>query len=541
MGYFTKDIAKESKQPAIISLSGNANYIQFESLNNSSQNKHIEISLQVINTNVELDKTEIIIIEKTSNIRHEFRGTRTPENVNSSTFFVSEDKAVTAENIRACLLNDDFFRGNFYITIPAINNTTSLENGDTIKIQSIGTGPNYAFTFENIDNTFLKLTGNPEDTTNNDSINRGAGDCEIEIEIYKGTNLFLGVDDTPQNNQSLGTYLATLTKAYYNNPIWFDLNSLLNDSKIIKPDLFSNADWINTNTITDFRFIARKNDGVNRQPFYISNVLYTIKGYDRNLEQNNLIEYVYNTYESNIIKPLTKQPLLTHIKGQTQYFNFILADPDRNKNLGANEYNLGISYRLYTQSKRFVADVQAHNRNRKLFNVANTIKLDIDGAIGDYDNIGFVEVYLSRSGTPISEPLLFTILPECLYKVNDFAFLNSLGGWSSFNFAGTETTDFKSSTNTIHKTQTPDHTISSEIESVYSKEIEEQFIAQTMPISETVCNWLKELSSSIAVYELSTERYVIVDELNIKPNSKDELFRLEIKYHYSDSYNGLIK
>lgn len=540
MGYFTKNIAKESKKPAIVSLSGNANYIQFESLNNSSNNKHIEISLQIISTAVELDKTEIIIIEKTSNIRHEFKGTRTPENVNSSTFFVSEDKAVTAENIRACLLNDDFFRGNFYITIPAINNTTSLENGDTIKIQSIGTGPNYAFTFESINNTFLKLTGNPEDTTNNDSINED-GDCEIEIEIYRDTNLFLGVDDTPQNNQSLGTYLATLTKAYYNNPIWFDLNALIGSNRIFSNKFLDSDSWIDTGTIIDFRFVARKSDGIITEPFYISNVLYAITGYDRNLELNNLGDYVYNTQSGSIIKPLTKQPLLTHIKGQTQYFNFILADPDRNKNLGENEYNLGINYRLYTQSKRFVADVQAHNKNRKLFNVANTIKLDIDGAIGNYNNVGFIEVYLSRSGTPISEPLKFTILPECLYKVNDFAFLNSLGGWSSFNFAGTETTDFKSSTNTIHKTQTPDHTISSEIESVYSKEIEEQFVAQTMPINETVCNWLKELSSSIAVYELSTKRYIVVDEMNIKPNSKDELFRLEIKYHYSDSYNGLIK
>lgn len=92
MGYFTKNIAKESKKPAIVSLSGNANYIQFESLNNSSNNKHIEISLQIISTAVELDKTEIIIIEKTSNIRHEFKGTRTPENVNSSTFLLVKIK-----------------------------------------------------------------------------------------------------------------------------------------------------------------------------------------------------------------------------------------------------------------------------------------------------------------------------------------------------------------------------------------------------------------------------------------------------------------
>jgi len=540
MGYFTNNIAKESKSPAKVSLSGNPNYIQFESLNDPAQNKHIDISLQIIDTSVELSKTEIVIVESESSNRYELKGTRTPANVNNSTFFVSEDKSVTAENIKACLMSEDFFRGNFQITIPPINNTTSLENGDTIRIYSIGTGPNLAFTFEKRDDSFTHLTGNPANTTNNDSIDGGEGNSDIEIDIYRDTNIFLGMDDTPQNDKSIGTYLTTLTKSYYNDPLWFDLNSVTGNSRIIVPDLFNSNDWMNTGTITDFRFTARKYDGVSRQPFYISNVLYTIKGYERNLESNDLSEYVYNTQIKNIVKPLSKQPALFHIKGQTQYFNFILADPDREKDLGAGEYDLGILYKLYSQSKKHIADVTAHQKNRKQFNVANTILLDIDGVIGNYDNVGFIEVYLSRAGVDVSEPLLLHILPECLYKVNDFVFLNSLGGWSSFNFPGTETTDFKASTNTIYKTQTPRHTISSEIESVYSKETEEKFTVQTMPINKTVCDWLKELSSSIVVYELSTQRYIIVDELNIKPNTKDDLFRLEMKYHYSDRYNALI-
>jgi len=540
MGFFTKDIAKESKTPAIVSLSSNPNYIQFESLNNSSANKHIEISLQVLDTSLDLEKTEIIIVESESSTRHELIGTRNRDEVNNSTFFVHEDKAITVENIRACLMSDIFFRSNFYMTIPAVNNTSSLDNGATIIIKSIGTGANYAFTFEAINSSFIKLTGNPSNTSNNDTINNGAGDCEIDLELYRDTNIFLGVDDTPQNNVSIGTYIAKLTKAYYNNPIWFDLNSLIGSSKVFSNDFLSNDSWSNTGTVTDFRFIARKFDGVNREPYYISNALYAITGYNRNLETNDLSEYVYNTQVKNIVKPLTKQPTLNHIKGQTQYFNFLLSDPDRNINLGAGEYNLGIMYKLYSQSRKLIGRVIAHERNRKLFNIANTIRLDIDGAIEDY-NVGYVEVCLCRSGVEISDPLKFTILPECLYKINDFAFLNSLGGWSSFNFSGTETTDFKTSTNVISKTQTPKHTISSEIESVYSKEVDEKFIAQTMPINETVANWLKELSSSIAVYELSTKRYIVVDELNIKPNSKDELFRLEIKYHYSDSYNALLE
>lgn len=542
MGYFTtNNIAKESKTPAIVSLSSNPNFIQFESLNNPAQNKHVDISLQILDSDLEVEKTKITIIESESNIRHEYIGTRNRAEVNSTTFLLSEDKAVIAENIRGCLMSDIFFRGNFSVTIPAINNNGVIANGDTIKITSIGVGLHYAFFFETLDADFIKLTGDPTNTNNNDSIDGGEGDTEIEIDMYESNSLFLGVDDTPQNNTPLGVYLTSLTKSYNNVPIWFDLNSLIGSRKAISNEFLNKNGWSNTGTITGFRFTAKRFDSASREMFYISNALYALTGYERNLEQNNLSEYIYNTSENNIVKPLTTQPTLTHISGQSQYFNFILSDPDRNKNLGSGEYNIGILYRLYTQSKRFIAEVQASNQNRKLFNLVNSLKLDIEGAIGAYSNIGIVEVYLSRSDSPVSEPMTFNILPECLYKINDFAFLNSLGGWSSFNFSGTDTTDFKTSTNTIFKTQTPNHTVSSEIESIYNKEVTEQFTAQTMPLKESVCNWLKELSSSIAVYELSTKRYIIVDDLNIKPNSKDELFRLEMKYHYSDSYNALIK
>ena len=539
MGFFTKNIAKESKTPEIVSLSNNPNYIQFESLNKTSENKHIELMLKVLNTTLDLDKTKMVIVESKTDTKHELIGTRNRNEVNNTTYFVHDDKAITAENIRACLMADSFFRSNFYMTVPVINNISSLDNGNVIKLQSIGTGDNYAFII-NTDNSFIEITGNPTQTSNNDTINGGSEDCEIDIEIYRDTNLFLGTDDTPQNNVSIGTYTTKLTKAYYNNPIWFNINSFMSNSKVFSNDFLTSEGWRNTGTVTDFRFVTRKFDGVNREPFYVSNALYAVTGYSRNLEANDLSEYVYNTKIDNVVKPLTKQPMLNHIKGQTQYFNFILSDPDRTKNLGAEEYNLGIIYKLYSQSRKLIRRVIAHEQNRKLFNIANTIRLDIDRVIGS-DSVGYVEVCLCRSGVEISYPLKFVVLPDCLYRVNDFAFLNSLGGWSSFNFSGTATTEFKTTSNVITKTQTPKHTISSDIESVYSKEVDEKFTAQTMPINNTVADWLKELSSSIAVYELATKRYVIVDELNIKPNSKDQLFKLELKYHYSDSYNAHIQ
>lgn len=537
-GYFTKNIAEESKTPEIVSLSSNPNYIGFKRLNDASQNKKINISLEVLDTSLDTSFTKIAIVESASKNKHEIKGTRNKGEVDNTTFFIHEDKSITAENIRACLLQASFFRSNFKITTPFVNSVSSLDNGAIIKIQSLGTGDNYAFKFETLNSRFIKRVGNPEDTTNEDSIDGGLKDSEIKIEVYKNTGVFLGVDDTPQNNDTIGTYITELSKIYIGEPVWFNLNYLIGSNKVYSNEFLNAVSWCNAGTVTDYRIVAKKSDKVNIEPFYISRVLYTITGYKRNLEENNLSKYVYNTQRKNIITLLTNRPTLTHIKGQKQYFNFILADPNRGNQ---TEYNLGIMYKLYSQSRKLKATVVANEQSIKDFDVVNTIELNLDGIIKDYQNVGYIEVALCRSGEQISEPLGFSILPEFLYKVKDFAFLNSLGGWDSFNFGGVEKTDFKSETNTIFKTQTPSHNISSEIESVYSKEITEQFTVTSSPVRKEVVDWLKELSSSIAVYELSTKRVVIVDELNLKPNTKDDLFTVEMKYHYSDSYNSLIK
>lgn len=535
MGYFTNDIAKESKSPAKVSLSQNPNFIQFESKTDGSGNVPVNALFTILSTQFEsIDKATITISELATPTVHVFKGTLTPDEVDNTTFLISSSKAITAENIRTCFLKDAFFKNNFQITIPPKNENGVISNGEVINIKSNGSGLNYSFGVL-FYTACYSLSGITTNTTNEDTIDQGAGNTEIELEVYSDTGVFLGVNDTPDSS-NMGTYLITLSKSYHGRPIWFDVNSIASNRKIYSTDFLNSNNWCDSGTTQDFRLVAKKYDGVRKEVFYISNVIYTITGYNRTLEQNNLSDYIYNTSANAIFKPLTKQPTLTHIKGQKQYFNFILEDSDKNNNLGANEYSLGIIYDLYTQSGEYIDRVQAHTQSRKLFNIANTVQLNIDEILTD--NTGIVNVYLHRSGTVISEAVSFRILPEYLYKVKDFVFLNSLGGWSSFNFGGTETTDFKSSATTIFKTQTPEASISSEIESVYSKEITEQFTVQTNPINSEVCDWLKEISTSIAVFELSTKRYIVVDELAVKHNSKDELFRLEMKYHYSDSYNS---
>lgn len=569
MGYFISDIAKETRTPAKVSLSDNPNFIQFES--KPGTDIPVEISIEVIGSGYYLNDanpqnqkfinvTGFTILETKTNVEHPFRGTSNISEITRDVFYIGPqlewpipgwpewELYKIAESLRNALRQNSFIGSNFDITLPpVIQADGSLRMGTVIRLKSMGSGKDYAFKIIADDtrmyDNFISVTGDPENTFSGDTISEGNNPVEIQLDIYRDTGVFLGEDDKPNGN-NMGTYIKTLLKSYANNPIWYNVNVL--DVNRHSTDFLESDKWTNTGTIMDFRFAARRfiNDirKYDKDIFYFSNVLYLITGYRRALEANDLSEYVYNTIEGNIVKPLTNQPVLTHVKGQTQYFNFIFSDPDRKSDA---EYNIGIIYRLYTQSKRFAAEVKAHEQSRKLFSIVNTIRLDIDGAIGDYRNIGIIEAYLCRyyPDTPepltISEPVALRILPECLYKVNDFAFLNSLGGWSSFNFSGTDETDFKASATTIYKTQTPDYNVSSEIESVYMKETEEIFTTQTMPVTKDVCDWLKELSSSLAVYELATKRYIIVDELNIRSNTKDDLFTLEMKYHYSDKYNAL--
>ncbi|NDV96565.1 hypothetical protein D0T84_16820 [Dysgonomonas sp. 521] len=580
MGYFTEglEIANDTIQPAKVSLSGNPNYIQFEA-KTSSKAKPVDIQLKVTGSGYALVGSQpggikeydnisaFSIIEAESGREHKFRGTSDSgelgKDSENNIFYLGElnqytgpawqyQRDKTTQSLKDCLKQNDFLK-SFNISI-------SAEDNSVINLTSNGEGKRYAFWFAFEKNSagkdyiFFNVSGDPTDTypAGADQIALNYDNVEIHLDLYKNTSVFLGEDDTPDNN-NMGTQALTLTKAYSYAPIWFNVNILGNKDT---PNAFLDAkDWVETGTIRDFRFTAKRvisnkiNSGSSL--LYHSPVLYSITGYNRTLEANDLSAYVFDTKEIkkepgkiNKVKPLTNQPAFFHIKGQTQYFNFILSDAGHSQNL-AEEYRFGIRYELLSQSGRTTEKVVRHLKARKDFFMVNTLRLDIDSLLDEYPKTGMVKaslIYLypdcpDKEAVQISEDITFNILPECLHKVNDFAFLNRLGGWSSFNFSGTEQTDFKTETSTIFKTQLPGFTSRSEIESVYSKKVTEQFIVQSMPVTRQVCNWLKELSASKSVYELATKRYIIVDELNIKPNSKDELFRLEMKYRYSDSYN----
>jgi len=101
--------------------------------------------------------------------------------------------------------------------------------------------------------------------------------------------------------------------------------------------------------------------------------------------------------------------------------------------------------------------------------------------------------------------------------------------------------EFKVTSSSIFKTLQPGFKSYTDIESMSSKSIEEKFILLTSPITYDRVEWLRELIVSPAVYELSSLRYVLVDDLTLKYSTEEDLYQIELKYHYSDSFNGQMR
>lgn len=544
MGYFTNTNIANVVENKKITLAHNPNFVIFK--NKNSTKVPVAISLFVSTTYAGGDEypeaTEFSIVENSTGIKHTFRGTNKKENLNSNTFLLNSLQSITAENIRIAFMKDSWLKNNFEITIPFNINGTNIKNGNTIYITSKGAGEQFTFTFEKLNRSFLTLSGNPSQSSNSDSIDGGKGKTEIELELYTDTNCFLGVKDLP-TEADFGTYTTTLSKHYFQDELWFETNNLLSKKVNYKTDFLTSSDWVDTGTYTDYRYIAKTFDGETRTPFYISNVLYVLNGYDYTLNENDLTDYVYDTLYPTVIQPLTNAPDKNYVIGQTEYFNFILSDMQHNINISP-EFNFGLFYKYYTPSGDYITTVNRQNKNRKKMYIVNTIQLNPDiETIEKNSNktVGSFTVALNKDNTPISKELKYNVVPECLNRTNEFAFLNKLGGWDSFNFGGVWSTEFKTDASTIYKTLLPDYKISSEIESVFKKEVEEQFSIKSDIVDYNTVEWLRELAASKVVYELYSLKYVIVDDLTLKYNDDDDNYQVEMKYHFSDNFNSIVR
>lgn len=587
MGFYSnKGIAKVT-EPKEITLSGNPNFITFESVRRSVPDKKMTIKItfnQLANHETGL---KFVFKEDKTALEHSFYSTNKPDEVNNSTFLLvsdfgstpsRSDITSTVQNLLICMRKDSFLCNNFDMYIdPDISEEGIINNGSTIVIMAKGYGIQY-----NLDcsivykSDYVNEGSNPEyiyDDINiqliskgssSDSIDQGIGDTRIELDIYDNTDSDLG--EYKETICHAGTYLTSLSKSYFGQPVWFELNALMN-KKAGYSSLFLDTEnkWIDAGTVSSYRLIARKLSNSNNEVFYYSNPLYVLKGSGallgdtdiQSIDEDNtcyVLDFKQDFLPENIIKakPLTDSLNRTHIKGQKQYLNFIANNFSNESVVSGVFSSLVLYYRLYTQSDEFITDYVSHQINLGLLNTINTAQLDLDRLLpsvnvgGKDRTIGKIEVFLSvkhkegnynedLSRLSVSTPLIFRVLPEYLYPVNDLAFLNRLGGWDSVNFSGTVSTEFKTTPTTIFKTLKPEASKSSSIESVVSKNIEEQIIVQSTPLDYNSVEWLQQMSASPAVYELKSKRYVIVDDMKLKYNQKDDLFQIEMKYHYTDS------
>jgi hypothetical protein len=178
-------------------------------------------------------------------------------------------------------------------------------------------------------------------------------------------------------------------------------------------------------------------------------------------------------------------------------------------------------------------------------NIVNTCKIYPN--ISEYEKmygkvICYFDVYLVYNDSIVSYPIRYRVLPKCLSENKSFAFLNKLGGWDCFNFNGTTQNDYSlKSTNTIYKSFSSNVEVSDEFESVESKVSDITYTVTSSVIGIDTIEWLKEMAYAKAIYELSSMKYIIIDEMKVSYKDSDVNGQVSMKYHYSDSINNIYK
>lgn len=531
MGYVSKDIAIIT-EPKILSLAGVPNYVQFESKPNVKT--VIEVNIQVKATpDIPVVRT-ILEIASESEVRT-FKGTTDVSEVGSNVFYISTNPSDTAENLRQALISDSWINSNFEVVIPFNWISDNPVNGDTINIRGKASGADYLITItapNNVSNSAYVITWVNNTSTNNDSISGEASTAEIQLDVYTDPDVFYGADDRPVNRAKIGHYVTTLTKTYSGSPLWFDLNALFSQyiSFTRPPEV---TGWFNPGTSKVFRFFAKVKD-VNSFSFYQSNALYLLCGYSRLSDNINLEDYAYSR---STVKLLTNKPRTTYVRGQKEYLNFILKD-DQRESPNPIDFAVNVLFRAYSTAGDFLGTLTRCQIPRLALALVNTCVLNIDEVLDNYPNAGVVKACLVRNGAIISNDLEYEIRPDCLHKLQQFSFINKLGGWDAFNAGAVVTDEIKPEYTTYNKTATPGFKKGDSIETIYAVTLDNPQLIEGALVTDEVAEWLKELAGAKVVID-NEGYYVIFDDFDLKPSpASKNMQTLKLKYHLSETLNN---
>lgn len=533
MGYISKDIAVIT-EPKILTLSSSPNFVQFASKPATRTKLHVNVTVNALPTTPSLSTATVLILTEPAGPAHSFHGTTNPELVGGPVFYVSVDKSDTAENLRQALLADKWISANFDIVIPFTWVGATSTNGTTIELISKGTGAEF-----NIGLTAPNNTANVAYTidwinalsVNGDSISGETSTASIELDVYTDAPIFLGEDDRPINAEALGNFAITLQKTYSGTPLWFELNALFSQYAgfTIPPTV---AGWFNTGTARVYRFIANRRS-INSYSFYQSNALFVINGYGPVFEELDLGDYAYMGAK---VKLLTNKPRTPYIKGQKEYLNFIMHDARHSYT--DNNYTVRVAYRAYSTSDVYLGTIFAHPKTRTALSIVNTCALNIDAVLAAYPKAGIIRVALCRGTALLSNDLEYIVRPEALHKLQQFTFLNRLGGWDAFNFDATTRDEIKPSGVSYNKTFKPGAKRGDSLETVYDTSLANTITIEGAPVTDEVAQWLKELAASRVILD-TKGNYIIIEDFTLQISAQAKNMQVPtIKYRLSETFTN---
>lgn len=485
-------------------------------------------------TDDDIEEHSLLRITIPDGTLYNFQGTTNPVDVGGAVFYVSGDKANTAENLRLALLNNSWIAANFDVRVPFTWIGVTPINGRVVNLKSKGAGADYNIIIEapnNAGNLAYTLTPVNDNSSNGDSITGEASATEIELDVYTDPAVFLGQDDRPVSNDQIGTFAISLQKTYAGLPLWFELNSVFQHfaGYSIPP---SAPGWFDTGTVRAYRFVA-KVKAVDSYAFYQSSALFVINGYGKASDPINLEDY---TYGKGVFKLLTNKPRTTYVRGQKEFINFIYSDAQRGTDQAVT-FDLRVSYRVYSSGNTYLGTVYGQSRNSASLGIVNTCVLDIDAVIDTYPKAGIIRIALARGSALLSQEIEYEVRPECLHKLTQFIFLNRLGGWDAFNFDAKPEGEIKPDIQTFSKVITPSYTKATGLETVYATNLEDAITIDGAPVTAAVAQWLKELAAARVVLD-GDGNYVVIEDFKVKPSDTDNMQTPTIKYHLSETFTN---
>lgn len=531
MGYISRDIAQIT-EPKTLTLAALPNFVTFTSKPYVTGPVTFLLTINMLPSTTMLELRSEFVVTEPSGVANKFSGTTDPAKVGGSVFYVSANRANTAENMRTALLNNKWIAANFDIRIPFTWVGATPTNGVVLNFRSKGYGPDYNASFtapNNVSDSAYNLSGGGP-STNTDTISNTP--VEIELDIYTDPAVFLGQTVLPVTLLEIGNYAVSLQKTYTGSPLWFELNSIFQHyaGHNVPP---VSPGWFDAGTVRAYRFVAKKM-GLDSFAFYQSDALFVLNGYGRASDPINLAQY---TYGSTVFKLLTNRPQTNYVRGQKEYLNFIFSDAERGVG-GAPNYTLRVAYTALSTSGAYLGTVYAHAITRTSLRIVNTCVLDIPAVLAAYPSAGFVNVSLVQGTAELTNTIQYRIMPDCLHKVNEFVFLNRLGGWDSFNFDAEATDEIKTESETYNRNLTPAHTKSTGKEIVYTTDLENSITVDGAPVTDDVAEWLKELAASRVVLD-GQGNYLIIEDfkLRVSPDSANMQIPT-LKYRLSENYNN---